>query len=360
MENQSLPESLSTASEKSGMPPGSLVHVGEVHAAECRITLINYNASIFEEREIDSIGELHAYKNSDTVTWINIDGLQDVSVVADLGRSFDIHPLVLEDILNTHQRPKFEEHDDYLYFVFKALILDNQYPYAIKQEQISILLLQNFIFTFKEKKSGVFDPIHTRLKNTHSNIRNYNTDYLAYVIIDTIVDQYFAMEDTVDEIIEPLEYELLSNPTSHTLAILLNIKRELIIGKRSVVPLRELLAAILRSNSPLIQRETRHYFTDVYDHALRVIDTMDTNREIINSLHDIYLTSISNKLNETMKVLTVFASIFIPLTFITGVYGMNFEYMPELAWKWAYPTLWGVFIGLLVGLLVFFKKKKWI
>lgn len=355
-----MSESLSNASEKSGMPPGSLVHVGEVHAAKCRMTLVDYNASLFEERVIDSIDELLPYNRPDTVTWVNVDGLQDISIVADLGRLFDIHPLILEDILNTHQRPKLEEHGAYLYCVLKALTLDKQYPYAIEQEQISILLLENIIFTFKEKTGTMFDPIHARLKNTHSNIRTYHTDYLAYVIIDTIVDQYFTMADTIDEIIEPLEYELLANPTAHTLAILLNIKRELIISKRSVAPLRELLAAILRSNSPLIQRETQHYFSDVYDHALRVIDTMDTNREIINSLHDIYLTSISNKLNETMKVLTVFASIFIPLTFITGVYGMNFEYMPELTWKWAYPMLWGVFIALLVGLLVFFKKKKWI
>ncbi|WP_262964432.1 magnesium/cobalt transporter CorA [Methylobacter psychrophilus] len=354
-----MSESLSFSSEKSGLPPGSLVHVGEVHTHEHKISVINYNKSTLTRHTVKSIEELLPYKTTDTITWVIVDGLKDVSIIDAIGHYFDIHSLVLEDILNTHQRPKFEEFNDYLYIVIKAITLSNK-DFNIGYEQISLLILNNFVFTFIEKPNELFNPILNRLDNDKSQIRNLGTDYLAYLIMDTVVDEYFAVQDTFDDLIESVEETLLSDPSSETLATIQKIKRELIFLRRSVSPLRELLAGIQRSESPLINEKTRRYFGDVYDHAIRIIEAIESYRDLIAGMLDIYLSSVSNKMNETMKVLTVFASIFIPLTFIAGVYGMNFEYMPELKWRWGYPVLWIFFISVSVFLLRFFKKKKWL
>ena len=354
-----MSESLSFASEKSGLPPGSLVHVGEVHTHEHKISVVSYNKSTLRRHTVKSIEELLPYKTTDTITWVIVDGLKDVSIIDAIGQYFDIHSLVLEDILNTHQRPKFEDFNDYLYIVIKAITLNNE-AFNIEYEQISLLILNNFVFTFTEKPNELFDPILNRLDNDKSQIRNLGTDYLAYLIMDTVVDEYFAVQDTFDDLIESVEDTLLSDPSSETLATIQKIKRELIFLRRSVSPLRELLAGIQRSESPLINEKTRRYFGDVYDHAIRIIEAIESYRDLIAGMLDIYLSSVSNKMNETMKVLTVFASIFIPLTFLAGVYGMNFEYMPELKWRWAYPTLWIFFISVSVFLLRFFKKKKWL
>jgi len=354
-----MSESLSFSSEKSGLPPGSLVHVGEVHAHEHKISVINYNKSTLTRHNVKSIEELLPYKTTDTITWVIVDGLKDVSIIDAIGQNFDIHSLVLEDILNTHQRPKFEEFNDYLYIVIKAITLSNK-DFNIGYEQISLLILNNFVFTFIEKPNELFNPILNRFDNDKSQIRNLGTDYLAYLIMDTVVDEYFAVQDTFDDLIESVEETLLSDPSSATLVAIQKIKRELIFLRRSVSPLRELLAGIQRSESPLINEKTRRYFGDVYDHAIRIIEAIESYRDLISGMLDIYLSSVSNKMNETMKVLTVFASIFIPLTFIAGVYGMNFEYMPELKWRWGYPVLWIFFISVSVFLLRFFKKKKWL
>ena len=354
-----MSESLSFASEKSGLPPESLVHVGEVHAHEQKISVVNYNKSTLTRHTVNSIEELLSYKTTDTITWVIIDGLKDVSIIDAIGHHFDIHGLVLEDILNTHQRPKFEDFNDYLYIVIKAITLSNT-DFNIGYEQISLLILNNFVFTFIEQPNQLFNPILNRLDNDKSQIRSLGTDYLAYLILDTVVDEYFAVQDTFDDLIESVEETLLSDPSSETLATIQKIKRELIFLRRSVSPLRELLAGIQRSESPLIHEKTRRYFGDVYDHAIRIIEAIESYRDLIAGMLDIYLSSVSNKMNETMKVLTVFASIFIPLTFIAGVYGMNFEYMPELKWRWGYPALWIFFISVSVFLLRFFKIKKWL
>ncbi len=354
-----MPKSLSYASEKSGLPPGSLVHVGEVHKHEHKITVIDFNKTTLTQRTIKTIDELLPYKTTDTVTWVIIDGLKDVSIIDAIGQYFDIHALVLEDILNTHQRPKFEEFDDYLYIVIKALSLEAD-QFNVQYEQVSLLLLDKFVFTFKEKPDAIFDPIFSRLNNDKSHVRNLGTDYLVYVIMDAIVDEYFSLQDTFDELIESVEDDLLTNPSALTLNTIQKIKRELIFLRRSVSPMRELLASIQRSESPLLNDKTKRYFGDIYDHVIRVTEAMESYRDLITGMLDIYLSSVSNKMNETMKVLTVFASIFIPLTFIAGVYGMNFEYMPELKWRWGYPVLWLVFISVSVFLLKFFKKKNWL
>lgn len=354
-----MSESLSYASEKSGMPPGSLVHVGDVHDYIQSITAINYNASTFEKRTLASVDEILPYNTPETVTWVIVNGLQDISAIEAIGRHFNIHGLVLEDILNTHQRPKFEEFEDYLYIVFKAITLQNG-DASVEYEQISLLLLNNIVFTFKEKPDDILDPVINRLNIPQSHIRTQGGDYLVYVIMDTVIDEYFLLQDTFDELIETVEDELLTSPTQHTLTTIQKIKRELIYLRRSISPLRELLSAIHRSESPLLNQRTKQGFTDVYDHAIRIIEALESYRDLISGMLDIYLSSISNKMNETMKVLTVFSALFIPLTFIAGVYGMNFDYMPELRWKWGYPALWAAFIAISGVLLMFFRKRKWL
>lgn len=355
-----MTESPSTTSEKTGLPPGSLIHVGDVLEAETSISVIDYSKESIVEKKIQSVDEILQYKDSDTVTWVIIEGLANVDIVERIGTIFGVHQLVLEDILNTHQRPKFEEYDDHIYIVLKCLLLEGK-QFTVNYEQISLLLLNNFVFLFKEKKDALFNPVQQRIRTSKGRLRSMGADYLTYTILDTVVDQNFILIDSLDEAITSLEDTLLvSEPTPDTLNKIQRLKREIITIRRHVSPIRELLAEMLRSESELISEKTHVYLRDVSDHAIRVIESIESYRDILTGLLDIYISSISNKMNEVMKVLTVFASIFIPLTFLAGIYGMNFEYMPELKWKWAYPALWIAFITIPVVLLVYFKRKKWL
>lgn len=354
-----MTDSLINISDKSGMPPGSLVHVGEIHEVVSRISLIDYNKDSIEEKSIKSIDEVIPYKDRDTVTWLIVEGLSDVGIIESIGKLFDVHPLVLEDILNTHQRPKFEEYDSYLYIVLKGLMAEEE-KFSVNYEQISILVFDNFVITFKEKIDDLFLPVMQRIRGSKGRFISMGADYLTHSIMDIVVDQNFLLVDALADTIDAIEDEILSHPTVETLNSLQAVKREVIYMRRYTSPLRELLSSLLRSESRIIKESTRIYFRDVLDHVLRVSEAIDSYRDILSNLLDIYNSSISNKMNEVMKVLTVFASIFIPLTFLVGIYGMNFEYMPELKWRWAYPALWVVFVAITVSLLVYFKKKKWL
>ncbi|HEY9049988.1 MAG TPA: magnesium/cobalt transporter CorA [Gammaproteobacteria bacterium] len=353
-----MSHSLYSATEKQGLPPGTLIHIGEKPDVNARITVINYDASHFEQKLVDSVEDILPYKSGDKKTWVNIEGLHDVSIIKAIGDHFNIHPLVQEDILNTHQRTKVEEHDDYVFIVLKKLHHDSD-SLEIYYEQVSLIITDNVLFTFREYIDDVFDSVVKRLNNGGGKLASSGPDYLAYSIMDTLVDEYFKFQDSMDDLIENLEQDLLSHPTPGMLALLQSMKREMIYARRSASPLREMLFTLLHSESRLIQDSTKIYLQDVYDHAIRVIEAIDSYRDLITSMLDLYLSSVNNKTNEIMKVLTIFASIFIPLTFIVGVYGMNFQYMPELEWKWAYPALWLIMIGLFVALMIYFKKKKW-
>ena len=324
------------------------------------MSVIDYSKENIEEQEIESVDDILKYKDSNTVTWVIIEGLTNVTIVERIGAIFGIHNLVLEDILNTHQRPKFEEYDDHLYIVLKSLLTENE-RFTVAYEQISLLVLKNFVFVFKEKTDDLFKPVQQRLKTSKGRLRSLGSDYLTYAILDTIVDQNFIIIDSLDDAITSVEDSLLaSEPTQDTLHTIQMLKREIISIRRNVSPIRELMSGMLRSESDLINEKTHIYLRDVSDHAIRVIESIELYREILTGLLDIYISSVSNKMNEVMKVLTVFASIFIPLTFLAGIYGMNFEYMPELKWKWAYPVLWAVFVSIPVVLLIYFKRKKWL
>lgn len=353
-------ESLCTPSGKLGLPPGSLVHVGEVLEPDGSLSMIDYSREKMEEQKIHSIEEIIPYKDSDSVTWIIVEGLQNVAVVQRIGEIFGIHQLVLEDILNTNQRAKFEEYDDYLYIVLKCLLPENQ-PFRVNYEQVSLLLIKNCVIMFKEKQDTLFNPVQQRIRTSTGKFRSLGPDYLAYAILDFIVDQNFMVMDSLDESINTLEDGLLTGvPTKAMLYKIQRLKREIIMIRRHVSPLRELLSGMIRSENKLIDESTHIFLRDVSDHAMRVVESIESYRDILTGLLDIYVSSVSNKMNEVMTVLTVLTSIFIPLTFISGVYGMNFEYMPELKWKWSYPIIWAGFITISVSLLVFFKRKKWL
>lgn len=350
---------LKRASKKAGLPPGSLIHVGETKDADIIVEVIQYDHQSMEEAKSDNITNFNQSSKKFKVNWINIDGLQRTELIETLGAKFELHALLLEDILNTGQRPKTEDYGVYLFTVLK-MISYNDLRDKIEIEQVSIVIGDNYLLSFQEQDGDVFEPVRNRLRNSKGKIRSFGPDYLAYTLLDAVVDNYFVVLEKLDEKIEALEEELLFNPTSLSLQKIYRLKRELIMLRKSAWPLREAVGNLERAESPLIQETTAVFFRDVYDHIIRVIDTIETFQDLLSGLLDIYLSSVSNRLNEVMKVLTVISTIFIPLTFVVGVYGMNFKHMPEIQWRFGYWAVWLVMVLIGGGMLLFFKRKKWL
>ncbi len=347
-------------SQKSGLPPGSLVHIGRQRAEKAKITVIDYDETQFVEESFDAVEACFAFKDKPTVTWINIDGIHQAEIIEKMGACFNLHPLVLEDIQNTEQRPKIESYTDYLYVVLKMLYFDEA-ANAVSTEQVSLIVGQNYVISFQEGLEGdVFGHLRERLRNEKGRARKLGADYLAYSLIDAIVDNYFSILERLGEKIELLEERLVSNPTTTTLHDIHYLKREMIYLRKAVWPLREVISIFSRSDSDIVQESTRIYLRDVYDHTIQVIDTVESYRDMVSGMLDIYLSSVSNRMNAVMKVLTIIATIFMPLTFLAGVYGMNFKHMPELEWRYGYFGLWGIMIVIAVWMLIFFRRKKWL
>ncbi|MFH1768575.1 MAG: magnesium/cobalt transporter CorA [Candidatus Omnitrophota bacterium] len=360
-----MARSIRRLSKTAGLVPGTLVHVGEKRSEKVHITIIDYDESSFHEKEIKNIEECFPYKDSPTVTWINIDGIHNVEIIEKIGRRFQLHSLVLEDILDTDQRPKMEDLDSHIFVVFKMLMIDGKHG-EIKTEQVSLLLGANFVISFQENQGDVFDPIRERIRNNKGRIRKMAADYLAYSLLDTIVDSYYVIMESMGEKIEVIEDELIKNPTPQILQTIHNLKRDTLYLRRSVWPLREVVNRMERGESELIKETTHIFLRDVYDHTVQVIDTIETFRDIVSGMLDIYLSSLSHKMNEVMKVLTIIATIFIPLTFVAGIYGMNFNpavsrwNMPELNWEFGYIAVWLVMLSVAAVMIVYFKRKKWL
>jgi magnesium transporter len=342
-----------------GTSPGTLVPAPEKKSAKSRITLIAYDQDHYLKKEIESIEEALPLKDSPSVTWINIDGLHDIALIESIGRQFGIHPLTQEDIVNLGQRPKAEDFDDYIYIVFKMLSYRDGTD-QIESEQVSLILGSNFLISFQEVPGDVMAPVRERIEKGKGRIRKAGCGYLAYALIDSVVDHYFLVLEAFGEKIEALEAELLSDPTPNSLQHLYAMKRDVIFFRKQVWPIREMLNRLVKEESPLIDKSVDVFISDVYDHTIQIIDTIESFRDLMAGLLDIYLSTISNRMNAIMKMLTIMATIFIPLTFIAGIYGMNFDYMPELKWHWAYPALWAIFISIFVGMLAWFKHKKWL
>lgn len=347
-----------SVSKKAGSAPGTLVHIGEKRIEEARITLLDYDENHFDERPLASIEEAFPLRDAPTATWINVDGLHDIDLIEKIGGHFGIHPLTLEDIVNTGQRPKLEIFDGYVYVVLKMLHLDEDD--AVRSEQVSLVLGPRFLLSFQERTGDVFAPVRERIRKGRGRIRRGGCDYLAYALIDAVVDHYFLILEKVGEQLEALEEELMEAPEETTLQAVHDLKREMIFMRKQVWPLRELVNGLVRAESDLVRESTGLFFRDVYDHAIQIIDTIESYRDLLSGMVDLYLSSVSNRMNEVMKLLTLIATIFIPITFVAGIYGMNFEFMPELKWRWGYPAVW-IAMGLIAAvMLAYFRKKKWI
>lgn len=346
-------------SQKAGMSPGTLMHIGEKKIEKARITLIKYDQNRLEEKELPSIEASFPEKDTPPVSWINIDGLHEVGIIEKIGPAFGIHPLTLEDIVNTGQRPKCDDFENYIYIVFKMLIFDET-TFHVSSEQVSLILGPNFLISFQEMKGDVFDSVRERIRKGRIHMRKSGPDYLAYALMDAAVDHYFLILEKMGERIEHFEDSVYAEPTPEILQAIHNLKREIIYFRKQVWPMREVLHTWQKTESALVNENNKVFIGDVYDHTIQVIDTIESFRDIISGMMDLYLSTISHKMNEVMKVLTIMATIFIPLTFVAGIYGMNFKFMPELEWKWSYPILWVLLILISCSMLLYFKRKKWL
>lgn len=345
---------------KTGLPPGTPVHIGD-SATDSRITVFQYNEHEFMEKKNETIDDYFQINrdNPSIITWISIEGLPEVNVIENIGKYFKIHPLVLEDILNTDQRPKLEDYGDYLYVVLKALYF-NEEKQEIDTGQVSIVLGPDYVISFAEKKENIFKSVKERIASNNGRIRTMKSDYLAYSLLDLIIDNYFEVLERLGDMIDILEELFILNPSQGTLKTFHKMKREMLFLRKSVWPLREVISGLERYDSKLITESLRIYLRDIYDHITQIIDIIETFRDMLSEMLDIYLSGISNRINEVMKVLTIITTIFIPLSFIAGIYGMNFRHMPELDWYWGYPTilLFMAVIGVLM--VLYFRKKKWL
>jgi magnesium transporter len=346
-------------SSKTGLPPGSAVYVGDKVPMGTRIRVIDYDETHFEQKEVTHIKDILKYKTSDTVTWINFDGIHNPELMETVGKEFGLHPLVVEDILNTDQRAKIDDYDDYIYLVLR-MFYNIRGIDEIHSEQISIIIGKKFVLSFQESEGDVFDILRDRLKYNKGRVRKLGSDYLAYCLVDLIVDNYFSIVEKIGEDLGAIEEVLAEEPDPNTLQRIHGTKQRMIFLRKSVWPLREAVNKFQRLENELISQETKIYMRDVYDHTIQVIDTIESFRDTTSSMIDIYLSSISYKMNEIMKVLTIISTIFIPLTFIVGVYGTNFHFFPEITWRYGYFMMWGVMIVIGAGMLIYFRRRKWI
>jgi magnesium transporter len=348
------------SSKKTGVPPGTLMHVGERKQEKASLSLLVYGPQRLEDRAIgvNDLSDVLSRRGEAPVTWINVDGVHDPEVIEAVGNLLDIHPLSLEDILNTEQRPKLEDYDDYLFLVLKMLSFNKQEE--VRAEQVSLILGPDFVLSFQEVEGDVFEAVRARLRNNKGRIRRMGPDYLAYALLDAVIDSYFVILERIGDQLEQLEEALIERPTPRLMHRIHLFRREMILLRRAVWPLREVVGKLQRQTPPLVAETTGPFLRDVYDHTIQVIDTVETFRDLLTGMMDIYLSSMSNRMNEVMKLLTIIATIFIPLTFLAGVYGMNFDYMPELHWRWAYPAVLLAMATIGGGMLWYFRKKHWL
>ncbi|MFA5864018.1 MAG: magnesium/cobalt transporter CorA [Phycisphaerae bacterium] len=347
-------------STKAGLPAGTLIHLGERKTVKTSISITCYDEKDYEERTVDTITQCIPLKEKPAVAWINVEGIHQTEIIEKLGSCFNLHPLLLEDMLATDQRPKIEDRDDYIFIVLRMIYLDSA-TRRVVNEQVSLILGPNYVLSLQEGREGdVFNPIREQIRSAKSRIRKLGPDYLAYALLDAVVDGYFAVLENFGEQIETYEEAVSINPQTNTLQGLHLLRRDLIFLRKSLWPLREVINGLERYDSTLIAPTSKMYLKDVYDHIIQQIDTTETYRDMLTAMLDVYLSSISNRINEVMKVLTIIATIFIPLTFLAGVYGMNFAYFPELHWRYGYPIFWFICALTGIGMLFFFRRKRWI
>lgn len=354
-----MDKEISTVSEKIGLPPGSLVYVGSSNTAKATMTEVSFDVTNYHQKEVKEISEFTGNSNSDLTTWLDVDGVHDIDLIRTIGNQFDLDSLMLEDIVNTKHRPKSEEFTNCLFACLKIIWVDETTK-SISYEQLSLVLGKNYLISFQENKSVVFEKLKTRIEASKGKIRERKEDYLFYRLMDTVVDNYFLVTDHLNETFEELEDILIKDNKKEAKGEIFKLKKEIQILKRSIVPLREAIAVIIKDENDYIDNSTEKYLRDLYQHIVQLTETIDTQNENINNSVDLYMAMISTKMNEIMQVLTMFATIFIPLTFIAGIYGMNFDNIPELHWKYGYLFIWIIMGAIIIGFMIYFRKKKWI
>jgi len=335
-----------------------LVYIGDEKNGPIHITILDYDQNHFKQHEVKTAEECFQYKETNTTTWINVDGIHDISIIEKIGKHFGINTLVLEDVANTNSRPKIDDFKEYIFIILKMLNYDRERE-LLNVEQVSLIFGKNFVISFQENEQDLFDGIRSRLRDPGSRTRKSGADYLAYCLMDRIVDEYFIIIEAMGEALEEMEGTVSANPSQEFLHRYNELKRDSVFLRKSVWPLREVINYLLRNEVGLVTQPVLPYYRDLYDHTIQVIDTTETYRDLFSDIMDIYLSTLSLKMNEVMKVLTIISTIFIPLTFIVGVYGMNFHFMPELNWKYGYFVVWGIILLVAGGMILFFRRKKW-
>ncbi len=354
-----MPRFIKNTSKKAGLPPGALVHIGERKQETTRVTVMDYDGDRLDETTPEDVEAVFPLRDAPATSWINVDGVHDLTVIEKLGQHFLIHPLTLEDTVNTAQRPKLEEFDEYLYMVLKMLTWDDGAG-RVRAEQVSLLLGHHFLISFQEAEGDLFAPVRTRIRQGRGRLRRGGGDYLAYALIDSIVDHYFIVLEQLGERIEAIENRLYAGGSGDPLAQIFKLKQEIIYLRRQIGPLREPLSRLQKSENPQVQEKHRIFFADVYDHLVQALEVVESLRDLLSGLQDLYISMTGQRMNEIMKVLTIIATIFIPITFVAGIYGMNFEVMPELKWRWGYYVVWGVFAAIIATMLFYFKRRRWL
>ncbi|MET2984025.1 magnesium/cobalt transporter CorA [Aureibaculum conchae] len=351
---------MSKKRNKIGLPPGSVVFTGNKKMEKVQIHYIQYDNELFEEKTLSNHDKIILHQSpEEEVDWYDIRGVHDTVLIEKLGHTFNIHPLILEDVSNTYQRPKCEEYENGIFIIIKALAFDKTET-KITIEQVAICFRKGFVISFQETESDLFEAVRKRIQSKKGRIRQKGADYLAYSLIDVIVDNYFLLLEDIGEEIESLEDRMLDNQDSNNKSAIHRLKKELLTIRKSIAPLREAIGRFAKTDSPLVEKDTPVFIRDLYDHTIQVMDTVESFRDLLNGLQDLYISEVSFKMNQVMQMLTLVATIFIPLTFLAGIYGMNFENIPELRWKYGYFAFWGFIVVIFVGLLIYFKRKKWL
>lgn len=345
--------------QKVGLPPGTLIYIGEERTDPVRITVVDYDETYLHEEEVQTIEACLPLTDTPTVTWIHIEGVHDTQIIEEIGAYFRVNSLVLEDLMSPTQIPKIEVYEDHTFIILKSLDV-NTATLSVSREQISLIIGEHFVISLQEGSGELFTPIRNRLQNTNGRIRQMRSDYLAYALIDVVVDHYFIVLEKLSDRIESTEEEAITNPTSEVLQKINDLRREFRLLRRPILPLRDVIDEVLEGEIPLLTQDTHLYFRDVYDHLVQAVHTLEILRNAVSELFDTYTSAVSHRMNEIMKVLTIVATLFIPLTFIAGIYGMNFKFMPELEKQWGYPIVLFGMAGIGIAMFVYFKFRKWL
>jgi magnesium transporter len=345
--------------KKTGLMPGSLVHVGKKKSESVKLSLFSYDEETSDDKEINDVSQIELTPDNKKVQWLNMDGIHKIDVIESIGKHFGLHNLLLEDVLNTNHRPKAEYYEDHMLFTLKMLGI-NKAGNRLVSEQVSFVLGKGYLISFQEQEGDIFDQVRNRIRTKKGKVRQKKADYLFYTLIDAVVDNYFLIIDRFSENVERLEDKIVESPNENTLKEIQLLKKQLILLRKSISPLREAVSSVVKDEIHLINEDSIKYLRDVYDHIIHLSENVETQRDIVSGLKDLYMSELSNRMNNTMKVLTIIATIFIPLTFVAGIYGMNFDNMPELHSQYGYPIVWGVMVVITIGMIIYFKKKKWL